>query len=347
MKVLGILLCIFYLVESRLDIPVHLSSFGAPHHRQHSFKNGSRTKPGLLSHVRHSLPGRSSVSITRGWNMGGAPLPSIPQTQRDPISNYLEEQTLAAPQRQKMTHASRTPTVHSGEVLIKRHKENIPPSSRVFISDPVEETPGPFSPRFKVGKWEVGDEEWREEIKQGLEVSGLVPDFLPYFPAGLVNINFGVHACVHLGTHLTAQTTSLQPSRLSYPADKHRLYTVLLLDAEVKSLHWMVINVPGTALRDGQVIAEYQPPAPSHSRPHRFLALALLQEGVVNKSSLSQYSAYLCEEKPRTGFSIRSFLEEYSMEIAAANYFMIGHDAFVDTIVSFCRERRNTNIKYP
>ena len=26
-----------------------------------------------------------------------------------------------------------------------------------------------------MGKWEVGDDEWREEIKQGLEVSGLVP----------------------------------------------------------------------------------------------------------------------------------------------------------------------------
>lgn len=242
-----------------------------------------------------------------------------------------------------MTHLTRDPTPHTGEVVIRRKK--IPPSSRVLISHPVEETPGPFSPRFKVGKWEVGDDEWREEIKQGLEVSGLVPDFLPYFPAGLVNINFGVHACVHLGTQLAAQTTSLQPSRLSYPADKHRLYTVLLLDAEVKSLHWMVINVPGTALRDGQVIAEYQPPAPSSSRPHRFLALALLQERVVNKTSLSQFSAYLCEQKPREDFSIRSLLYEQSMEIVAANYFIIGHDPYVDTITSFCRERRKTNIK--
>ena len=133
------------------------------------------------------------------------------------------------------------------------------------------------------------EQERRNNEKQANEEKeATCADFLPYFPAGLVNINFGVHACVHLGTQLTAQVNisfhvPLCTKRKQYPADyffatvstelsgrqtqvdrlilsrlnsiySKRLYTVLLLDAEVKSLNWMVINVPGTALRDGQVV---------------------------------------------------------------------------------------------
>ena len=78
--------------------------------------------------------------------MGGDPLPS--EAPKDKISNYLEEQTSAPPQRQKMTHLRRLPTPHSGEIL--RPRKKILPSSRVLISQSVEETPGPFSPRFQV-----------------------------------------------------------------------------------------------------------------------------------------------------------------------------------------------------
>ena len=33
----------------------------------------------------------------------------------------------------------------------------------------------------------------------------------------------------------------------------HRLYTILLVDVDDLFLHWLVINIPGTSLADGQV----------------------------------------------------------------------------------------------
>ena len=33
----------------------------------------------------------------------------------------------------------------------------------------------------------------------------------------------------------------------------HRLYTILLVDVDDLFLHWLVINIPGTSMADGQV----------------------------------------------------------------------------------------------
>ena len=68
------------------------------------------------------------------------------------------------------------------------------------------------------------------------------------------------------------QTVAYPPTRFSYPAQtdrcwkiclgifscfpnltSHRLYTILLVDVDDLFLHWLVINIPGTSLADGQV----------------------------------------------------------------------------------------------
>jgi len=265
----------------------------------------------LYSTISHSLPGHSSFTITRGWS---GPLAQLPKL-RAPLVSIPKGPSYGPP-------SSKTPQILSSNAL-----------------EPEKEVPGPFAPRFKVGRWEVGEEEWREEIRRGLEPSGLVPGYLPNYPAGLVNINFGVHACVHLGTTLLPQTTAAPPSRLSYPTEHGRLYTVVLVDVEDSLLLWMVINIPGSATRDCQVVAEYSPPTPAPGPAHRYLALALLQEGVVNRSGMEPYSSRSCQGG-RGGFNLRSLLEERGMEVVAANYFLVEHGPYVEAIHAYCLDRR-------
>lgn len=286
------------------------------------------TISGNILHVSHSLPGRSSISIT-SHSLPGRSSMSI--TRGSSVRPRLGPHTLGSrlTPSKNVVPLQRTPLVTSNE--LRPDENNIP---------------GPFSPRFQVGRWEAGDEEWKAEIKKGLQGSGLVPDHLPSYPNGLVNINFGMHGCIHLGTQLQAQTVAHPPTRFSYPAETDRLYTVLLVDVDTLFLHWLVINIPGTSLADGQVIAEYQPPTPSSHYPHRYLAVALLQDGVTDRQSVKDRSAYLCQEENRQQFYLKQFLSKHRMEVSAANYFLVSHEPYVEAINQFCRDRRRAVNNY-
>ena len=52
--------------------------------------------------------------------------------------------------------------------------------SPMLTSSEARGIPGPFAPRFQVPRWEISDEEWEAEIKEGFDASNLVPGNL-YF----------------------------------------------------------------------------------------------------------------------------------------------------------------------
>jgi len=285
-----------------------------------------------LSHISHKLPGLSSMSITR--------------SHPDKKDLYV---TRSHPDKKDLYETRNLPD--KVETLITRsHKEDqdIVISSMGQAGDPTGysgrrpiETPGPFSPRFQVGKYEVSDSEWLEEIREGFHDSGLVPGVLPGTPGGLVNINYGPHSCVHMGTELPADRTSSPPSRVSFPASPHQLYSLLMIDVTLERLHWMIINIPGTAVSNGQEVAQYQPPEPLSSSPdgHLYLSVALLQSRVINKRhpSIAKRSSHLCQYGPREQFQVRTLMEEVGMEmVVAANFFTVQHDNYVQSINSYC-----------
>jgi len=231
-----------------------------------------------------------------------------------------------------ITHPVNTDNSHSDE------EEMVGFQSPMLTWPNKKGTPGPFAPRFQVPRWEISDSEWEEEIKEGFVNSGLVPALLPSYPPGLVNINYGVHSCVHLGTQMQAETTSNPPSRVSFPSEPHRIYSLIFLDVRRMSLTWLVTNIPGSDIRNGQTIAEYQPPAPmDSSTPSQYLAMAILQSKVINKSSLAGYRAKLCQYGPRDHFHLQHFMMDHGLEmVVAANYFVVDHDTYVDSIHRYC-----------
>ena len=104
------------------------------------------------------------------------------------------------------------------------------------------------------------------------------------------------------------------------------------------SLTWLVTNIPGSDIRNGETIAEYQPPAHmDSSTPSQYLALAILQSKVINKSSLDGYRAKLCQYGPRDHFHLQHFMTDHGLEmVVAANYFVVDHDIYVDSIHRYC-----------
>ena len=52
---------------------------------------------------------------------------------------------------------------------------------------------------------------------------------------GLVNINFGTHTCVHMGTVLRSSESAYPPTAISYPlesAETNQLHTIIMVDLD-------------------------------------------------------------------------------------------------------------------
>ncbi len=65
----------------------------------------------------------------------------------------------------------------------------------------------------------MSESEWREMIFDSFRSSGLVPSVLSSPPSGLVNVNFGTHNCVHMGTAIEAEVAAYEPSAVSWPTE--------------------------------------------------------------------------------------------------------------------------------
>ena len=55
---------------------------------------------------------------------------------------------------------------------------------------------------------------------------------------GLVNINFGTHTCVHMGTELRSSESAYKPTAISYPIESavtNQLHTIIMVDLDRES----------------------------------------------------------------------------------------------------------------
>lgn len=228
----------------------------------------------------------------------------------------------------------------------------------------------PFNPRYSVGRVEVTDEEWEAEMQEDFETSGLLltrgkRGILTKVPKGLVNINFGTHTCVHMGTELKSSDSAYAPTAISYPVEveSNKLHTVLMVDLDHEStkgqnsiqtsdkdlkpshmyLHWMVINIPGSQVDEGQTITSYKGPTPRPgSGVHRYVIIAYEQKSDtpmrIDHGAAPFRTSFPCQENGRLYFDLESFRSNYNMSEhpVAANYFQVQYDEFVDNIDQSC-----------
>ena len=180
--------------------------------------------------------------------------------------------------------------------------------------------PGPFAPRFRVPRWEISDQEWSQEIQEGFSGTGIVPEILSHHPAGLININYNLHSCIHMGNWLSASVTQEMP-QVSWPVLRGRRYSLAMLETGSLLLHWLVVNISGSDISSGKTVVSYHPPPPSQSSA-QFLMVALLQSGMVGREVVTLYPQYPHTDTPCLhAINFRRILQHLQAElVVAANY---------------------------
>ncbi len=119
---------------------------------------------------------------------------------------------------------------------------------------------------LQIPRLEATDEDWEELLGEVFEESGLLDPvngkILRQVPKGLVNLNYDIHVCVHMGTELDPEDSAYPPTAISYPDDTNDsvnassiLHTLVMIDVDLNNkLHWMVTNIPGAKVCYGVLV---------------------------------------------------------------------------------------------
>ncbi|TRY87619.1 hypothetical protein DNTS_026652, partial [Danionella cerebrum] len=115
-----------------------------------------------------------------------------------------------------------------------------------------------------------------------------------FLPRVMIRVMYGEDssAVVHYGNHLTPSQAA-QPPQVHYEAEENSLWTLLLTcpdehleNEEQEYLHWLVGNIPGSAISSGEQICPYISPFPVRGTGfHRFVFILFKQEHPVDFSA--------------------------------------------------------------
>jgi len=220
-------------------------------------------------------------------------------------------------------------TAHEHETTLSEHNHS------------TEDNFHPWNPRFQVSRIEVDDEEWAEQLQEVFEESGLLgSDLVPEVPKGLVNLNYDIHVCVHMGTEITPQESAYPPTAISYPTSSpDTLHTLIMLDTSLNKLHWMITDIPGSKVHEGKVVSAYAGPNPGQNTGiHKYALLVMEQKNPVPDEILEGFKTETsCQtlEIPSLNFPAIQTNLNLSNPVAA-NFFTQKFDPFVEDINGHC-----------
>lgn len=173
-------------------------------------------------------------------------------------------------------------------------------------------------------------------IKIAMDEHKVVPDVVDSVPQDLIEVNYA-EARVNLGNVLTPTQVKDIP-KISFPADKDSLYLLCMTDPDAPSRqtpkyrewhHWLVGNIPGDKIEDGETLSEYVGAGPPKGTGlHRYVFVVYKQpEGKItfDEKRLTNRSG-----DNRGGFHIREFAKKYKLgEPVAGNFFQAEWDDYV------------------
>jgi len=145
----------------------------------------------------------------------------------------------------------------------------------------------------------LGKEHIQSLVSDPFSLFAVVPDVIATQPAHVLGLKYG-GTIIESAKEMTAEQTQEQPI-LEYPHHNSTLYTIICCDPDAPShddpkwaqwLHWLCVNVPGTNIAHGDMLAEYVGPCPpAGSGWHRYCFLVFRQGeriDVRNETKLSK-----------------------------------------------------------
>jgi len=174
------------------------------------------------------------------------------------------------------------------------------------------------------------------DLKKAMESEKVVPEVVDAVPEHVLQVEYP-ETSVNLGNVVTPTQVRDAPT-VSWPVEEGSYYVLCMTDPDAPSRqqpkyrewhHWLVGNIPGEAINEGDVLSEYVGAGPPKGTGlHRYVLLVYKQpEGKINfdERRLTNRSG-----EHRASFKIRDFAKKYKLgEPIAANFFQAEWDDYV------------------
>ncbi|CAD7084252.1 unnamed protein product [Hermetia illucens] len=168
-----------------------------------------------------------------------------------------------------------------------------------------------------------------------MEKHQVVPDIIDRAPKATLEISYPSGVKVDSGNELTPTQVKDKP-KVTWDAESGALYTLLMTDPDAPSRqnptyrevrHWLVVNIPGNKLDEGQVLIDFVGSGPpADTGLHRYVFLLFKQKGkIVSNLSVSNRS-----REGRMKTSTRELIKEFNLgDPVAGNLYQAQYDDYV------------------
>lgn len=179
------------------------------------------------------------------------------------------------------------------------------------------------------------------DINQMFAEHDIVPVLIDDAPLVFAKVAYRSKLLVDAGKELTPAEVRDAP-KVEWDADPVVFYTLVMIDPDSPSrteplnrefAHWLVGNIPGKHVEQGEVLFEYIPAFPrSGTGFHRYIFLLYRQNCRNDYSGAPRASRK--NRTPRLRFSTRDFAQHYSLgRPIAGNFFVAQFDEYVPYIL--------------
>ncbi|XP_077553086.1 protein D2-like [Haemaphysalis longicornis] len=171
------------------------------------------------------------------------------------------------------------------------------------------------------------------------EEQHVIPDVIDEVPPHTLRVTYDRGPEIATGQTLTPTQVQHQPE-VSYPTDQGALYTICMTDPDAPSRenpryrewhHWLVVNVPGTTVANGEILSEYIGACPPRGTGlHRYVIVVYKQPErlTCDEKRLTAHSG-----ERRCNFKIRDFAKKYHLGApVSANFYLAEYDEHVPKI---------------
>ncbi|KAL1458528.1 hypothetical protein WDU94_008670 [Cyamophila willieti] len=164
----------------------------------------------------------------------------------------------------------------------------------------------------------------------------IVPQLILEAPKDVLEVVYPDNIKASLGTELTPTQVKSEP-QLHWTAEPEVKYTVVMEDPDAASstgfLHWLVVNIPGSAIISGQVKAEYVGSGPPKGTGlHRYIFYVYKQPGDIE---FTEPFASKSSAGERLHFSSTKFAAKYNLgSPIAGNFYEAQYDDYVPILHS-------------
>lgn len=175
------------------------------------------------------------------------------------------------------------------------------------------------------------------DIELVLIKNDVVPEIIEVSPQNTIKILYPNGYYVKAGNLMKTVDVVEQPL-VYWKTDptKKEYYTMVMFSPDYPSrsnpllanfLHWMVVNIPGSLVEDGEVICDYLGALPEPDNDlHRYIFIVYKQKAKTNYGN--EERIFADDFLARQQFSIRNLVKTYLLKPVAANIFLAQFDQF-------------------